>query len=233
MISMKSKFYKKDGRMLQFEAKELLFDTTKVECYNFHKTRAFCKRREQLSDASIEIKAYTQGLKKVEAQLVAHQQGQLWHMTGEQATWLTFKLQCGPVAFGVVKADITGTKDKVNEGDSEKGDELDQDCFELPIWHSYSSTNPFAPKTDNKRVGSRVAEQVYWMILQDYKRARKGTLITVNTTAKASGTNFVNTVHMPVSTASANKGQSLSETTNSQEDDNEIPPLEDIHEGDY
>ncbi|GKB57078.1 ribonuclease H-like domain-containing protein [Tanacetum coccineum] len=35
--------------------------------------------REQLSDASIEIKAYSQGLKKVEAQLVAHQQGQLWH----------------------------------------------------------------------------------------------------------------------------------------------------------
>ncbi|GJV05334.1 ribonuclease H-like domain-containing protein [Tanacetum coccineum] len=34
--------------------------------------------REQLSDASIEIKAYSQGLKKVEAQLVAHQQGQLW-----------------------------------------------------------------------------------------------------------------------------------------------------------
>ncbi|GJW33547.1 ribonuclease H-like domain-containing protein [Tanacetum coccineum] len=37
--------------------------------------------REQLSDASIEIKAYSQGLKKVEAQLVAHQQGQLWFVT--------------------------------------------------------------------------------------------------------------------------------------------------------
>ncbi|GJT00534.1 putative ribonuclease H-like domain-containing protein [Tanacetum coccineum] len=36
-------------------------------------------QREQLSDASIEIKAYTQGLKKVEAQLVALQQGQLWY----------------------------------------------------------------------------------------------------------------------------------------------------------
>ncbi|GJZ25962.1 ribonuclease H-like domain-containing protein [Tanacetum coccineum] len=36
-------------------------------------------QREQLSDASIEIKAYTQGLKKVEEQLVAHQQGQLWY----------------------------------------------------------------------------------------------------------------------------------------------------------
>ncbi|GJT34590.1 putative ribonuclease H-like domain-containing protein, partial [Tanacetum coccineum] len=35
--------------------------------------------REQISNASIEIKAYTQGLKKVEAQLVAHQQGQLWY----------------------------------------------------------------------------------------------------------------------------------------------------------
>ncbi|GJU60624.1 putative ribonuclease H-like domain-containing protein [Tanacetum coccineum] len=33
---------------------------------------------EQLGDASIEIQAYTQALKKVEAQLVAHQQNQLW-----------------------------------------------------------------------------------------------------------------------------------------------------------
>ncbi|GJZ01740.1 putative ribonuclease H-like domain-containing protein [Tanacetum coccineum] len=53
---------------------------------------------------------------------------------------------------------------------------------------------------------------------------------TVSTTAKASGTNLVNTVSIPVSTASTNKGLSLSETTNSQEDDFEIPPLEDIHE---
>ncbi|GJV23424.1 ribonuclease H-like domain-containing protein [Tanacetum coccineum] len=52
---------------------------------------------------------------------------------------------------------------------------------------------------------------------------------TVSTTAKASGTNFVNTVSIPVSTASANERLSLSETTNSQEDDSEIPPLEDIH----
>ncbi|GJV99664.1 hypothetical protein Tco_1554916 [Tanacetum coccineum] len=37
------------------------------------------RHRAQLSDASIEIQAYTQALKKVEAQLVAHQQGQLWY----------------------------------------------------------------------------------------------------------------------------------------------------------
>ncbi|GKB24880.1 hypothetical protein Tco_0864281 [Tanacetum coccineum] len=34
-------------------------------------------QREQLGDASIEIQAYTQALKKVEAQLVAHQKNQL------------------------------------------------------------------------------------------------------------------------------------------------------------
>ncbi|GJR12142.1 ribonuclease H-like domain-containing protein [Tanacetum coccineum] len=54
---------------------------------------------------------------------------------------------------------------------------------------------------------------------------------TVSTTAKASGTNFVNTVSIPVGTASSQiEGLSLSNTTNSQEDDYEIPPLEDIHE---
>ncbi|GJT91642.1 ribonuclease H-like domain-containing protein [Tanacetum coccineum] len=36
-------------------------------------------QREKLGDASIEIQAYSQALKKVEAQLVAHQQSQLWY----------------------------------------------------------------------------------------------------------------------------------------------------------
>ncbi|GJS89882.1 putative ribonuclease H-like domain-containing protein [Tanacetum coccineum] len=77
MILMRmKKFYKKTGRKLQFDAKEAVgFDKTKVECYNYHKTA----QTQTQSDASIEIKAYSQGLKKVEAQLVAHQQGQLWY----------------------------------------------------------------------------------------------------------------------------------------------------------
>ncbi|GJT75695.1 hypothetical protein Tco_1042420 [Tanacetum coccineum] len=41
--------------------------------------KLYDEHREQLGDASIEIQAYTQALKKVEAQLVAHQQGQLWY----------------------------------------------------------------------------------------------------------------------------------------------------------
>ncbi|GJW21310.1 ribonuclease H-like domain-containing protein [Tanacetum coccineum] len=60
-------------------------DTEVTSCSNECKKsyaklkKLYDAQREQLSDASIEIKVYTQGLKKVEAQLVAHQQGQLWY----------------------------------------------------------------------------------------------------------------------------------------------------------
>ncbi|GJW07220.1 ribonuclease H-like domain-containing protein, partial [Tanacetum coccineum] len=45
MISMRmKKFYKKTGRKLQFDAKELVgFDKTKVECYSCHKTGHFVR----------------------------------------------------------------------------------------------------------------------------------------------------------------------------------------------
>ncbi|GKE84236.1 putative ribonuclease H-like domain-containing protein, partial [Tanacetum coccineum] len=64
----------------------------------------------------------------------------------------------------------TGTKDKIDARDSEKEDESAQDCFELPIWHSYSSTNLFASKTDNKRGGPREEEQVF---LDDFARLQR------------------------------------------------------------
>ncbi|GJW76329.1 putative ribonuclease H-like domain-containing protein [Tanacetum coccineum] len=53
---------------------------------------------------------------------------------------------------------------------------------------------------------------------------------TVSTPAKASSTNLVNTVSIPVSTASPYEGLSLSDPTNPEEDDSEIPPLEDIYQ---
>ncbi|GKG47584.1 hypothetical protein Tco_0507069, partial [Tanacetum coccineum] len=72
----------------------------------------------------------------------------------------------------------TGTKDKIDARDSEKEDESDQDCFKLPIWHSYSSTNSSASKSDKKRGGPREEVQErknksFWMILQDFKGKRK------------------------------------------------------------
>ncbi|GJR78794.1 putative ribonuclease H-like domain-containing protein [Tanacetum coccineum] len=104
MISMRlKKFYKKTGRRLQFDAKEPVgFDKTKEEPKalvtldgegvdwtghaedeqeNFalmaYSNSGSDTEREQLGDASIEIKAYTLALAKVEAQLVCHQKNQL------------------------------------------------------------------------------------------------------------------------------------------------------------
>ncbi|GJX12800.1 ribonuclease H-like domain-containing protein [Tanacetum coccineum] len=49
-----------------------------VESYTKLK-KLYDEQREQLSDASIEIQSYTQALKKVEAQLVTHQNNKLWY----------------------------------------------------------------------------------------------------------------------------------------------------------
>ncbi|GJY30491.1 putative ribonuclease H-like domain-containing protein [Tanacetum coccineum] len=53
---------------------------------------------------------------------------------------------------------------------------------------------------------------------------------TVSTPAKASSTNLVNNVSIPVSTAGPHEGLSLSDPTNLEQDDSEIPPLEDIYQ---
>ncbi|GJS22326.1 ribonuclease H-like domain-containing protein [Tanacetum coccineum] len=84
----------KDGRRSEEEEDYALMacnslgsDTEVNSCSNKCKEsyaklkKLYDAQREQLSDENIEIKAYTQGLKKVEAQLVAHQHGQLWFVT--------------------------------------------------------------------------------------------------------------------------------------------------------
>ncbi|GKA30805.1 hypothetical protein Tco_0717110 [Tanacetum coccineum] len=53
-----------------------LFSKESVVIYRLN-FKNFAEQREQLGDASIEIQAYTQALKKVEAQLVTHQKNQL------------------------------------------------------------------------------------------------------------------------------------------------------------
>ncbi|GJV00404.1 hypothetical protein Tco_1329674, partial [Tanacetum coccineum] len=139
----------------------------------------------------------------------------------------------------------TGTKDKIDAGDSEKEDESAQDCFELPIWHSYSSTNPFASKTENKSGSPREEEQILLDDLARLQRQEKEAieeaealrkdleqetenLVTQAGAAKSSSTNIFSTV----STTAKASGTNLvsTNTTNSQEDDSEIPPLEDIHQ---
>ncbi|GKD57260.1 putative ribonuclease H-like domain-containing protein [Tanacetum coccineum] len=140
-----------------------------------------------------------------------------------------------------------GTKDIIDAGDSKKEDEYDQYCFVLLIWPSYSSTITLALKSDDKREGPREEEQVFMDELERLKRQEKEAneeaealrkkfeqqtenLVIQEGAAKASSTNLVNTVSIPVSTASPHEGLSLSDPTNPEEDDSEIPPLEDIYQ---
>ncbi|GKC13939.1 retrovirus-related pol polyprotein from transposon TNT 1-94 [Tanacetum coccineum] len=55
-------------------------------------------------------------------------------------------------------------------------------------------------------------------------------LLTGKIPAKASSTNLVNTVSIPISTASPHEGLSFFDPTNPEQDDSEIPPLEDIYQ---
>ncbi|GJT19358.1 putative ribonuclease H-like domain-containing protein [Tanacetum coccineum] len=297
-------------------------------CFMASNSSRIRTQREQLSDASVEIKAYTQGLKKVEAQLVAHQQGQLCDKFGlgygdyrysgilsyenevskvslvsepvvnesnvevqpkvwsdapiieeyesdsddehvfifshlirdydyhvklakqvalskqnmskgkgkgeRKPTWnnvqrtVRSENQANIHAGQQESNQNTGTKDKIDAEDSEKEDETDQDCFELPIWHSYSSTNPFASKSANKIGGPREEEQVFLDDLARLQRQEK----EANKEAEALRKNLEQETENLVTQAGAAKvaGLSISDTTNSQEDDSEIPPLEDIHQ---
>ncbi|GJV36342.1 putative ribonuclease H-like domain-containing protein [Tanacetum coccineum] len=148
---------------------------------------------------------------------------------------------------------VTGTKDIIDAGDSEKEDESAQDYFVLPIWSSYSSTVKRsiekdagdAPnkhpdlKTNGKPVDKE--DQVFLDELERLKRQEKDAndaaealrkefaqqtedLLLQAGAAKPSSTNIVNTASTPVSTASTD-----SDLPNPDQDDSEIPALEDIY----
>ncbi|GKG58951.1 hypothetical protein Tco_0602660, partial [Tanacetum coccineum] len=77
----------------------------------------------------------------------------------------------------------------------------------------------FAQETENLLIQAGAA-----------KASRTNIVNTISTPAKASSTNIVNTVSTPVSTVSPHDGLSLSNLTNPEQDDSEIPPLEDIYQ---
>ncbi|GJT81678.1 putative ribonuclease H-like domain-containing protein [Tanacetum coccineum] len=128
-----------------------------------------------------------------------------------------------------------GIEDIIDAEDSEKEDESAQDCFVLPICPSYSPIITPDLKTDEKREGPREEEQVFLDELERLKRQEKeaneeAEALRKDTLAKASSTNLVNTVSIPVSTASPHEGLYLSDLTNPEQDDSEIPLLEDIYQ---
>ncbi|GJY13293.1 putative ribonuclease H-like domain-containing protein [Tanacetum coccineum] len=148
-----------------------------------------------------------------------------------------------------------GTEDNIDAGDSEIEAESAQDYFVLPIWSSYTSTvksskvnNAGEEPTkhpDFKQVDKE--DQVFVDELERLKRQEQDAndaaealrkefaqetedLLLQAGAAKASSTNIVNTVSTPVSTASPYGGLSFTDLTNTDQDDSEIPALEEIYD---
>ncbi|GJT68481.1 putative ribonuclease H-like domain-containing protein [Tanacetum coccineum] len=131
-----------------------------------------------------------------------------------------------------------GTKDNIDAGDSKKEDESTQDYFILPIWSSYSSivkrsTAKDADETPNKHLDLKTDEKpdaidVAEALRKEFAQETEDLLLQAGA-AKASSTNTVNTVSTPVSTASPYDGLSFPNLTYPDQDDSEIPALEDIY----
>ncbi|GJR10945.1 putative ribonuclease H-like domain-containing protein [Tanacetum coccineum] len=151
-----------------------------------------------------------------------------------------------------------GTEDNIDACDSEIEAESAQDYFVLPIWSSYTSTVKSSKaknageepnkhpdlKTDEKPVDKE--DQVFLDELERLKRQEQDAndaaealrkefaqdtedLLLQAGAAKASSTNIVNTASTPVSTASPYGGLSFTDLTNTDQDDSEIPALEEIY----
>ncbi|GJX27610.1 hypothetical protein Tco_0235689 [Tanacetum coccineum] len=116
-------------------------------------------------------------------------------------------------------------------GDSDQEELICSRLFVLPIWSSILNITP-GLKTDEKRDGPREEEQVFMDELERLKRQEK----EANEEAEALRKKFEHLVikegaaRPSISTASPHEGLSLSDPTNPEEDDSEIPPLEDIYQ---
>ncbi|GJU82769.1 putative ribonuclease H-like domain-containing protein [Tanacetum coccineum] len=149
----------------------------------------------------------------------------------------------------------TGIEDNIDACDYEIEAESAQNYFVLPIWSSYTSTvksskvnNAGEEPTkhpDFKQVDK--ADQVFLDELERLKRQEHDAndaaealrkeftqetedLLLHTEAAKASSTNIVNTASTPVSTASPYGGLLFTDLTNPDQDDLEIPTLEEIYD---
>ncbi|GJS78511.1 putative ribonuclease H-like domain-containing protein [Tanacetum coccineum] len=152
-----------------------------------------------------------------------------------------------------------GTQDNIDAGNSEMEAESAQDYFVLPIWSSYTSTVKSSEaknegKKPNKNTDLKTNEkpvdqedQAFLEELERLKRQEKEAydaaealrkefaqdtedLLLQAGAARATSTNTVNTASTPVSTASPSGGLSYTDLTNTDQDDSQIPALEDIYD---
>ncbi|GKE26621.1 hypothetical protein Tco_1442005 [Tanacetum coccineum] len=120
------------------------------------------------------------------------------------------------------------TQNNIHVGNSEMEAESDQDYFVLPIWSSYTLTIKSSEaknegekpnKNTDLKINEKPVNQEDQAFLDELERA-----------SKASSTNTVNTASTPISIASPSGGLSYTDLTNTDQDDSQIPALEDIYD---
>ncbi|GJX74316.1 retrovirus-related pol polyprotein from transposon TNT 1-94, partial [Tanacetum coccineum] len=144
-----------------------------------------------------------------------------------------------------------GTEENIDAGDSPIEAESAQDYFVLPIWSSYTSTvkSSKAGEEPTKHPDFKQVDKEDQVFLDELERLKRQEhdandavealrkefaqetedLLLQAGAAKASSTNIVNTASTPVSTASPYGGLSFTDLTNTDQDDSEIPALEEIY----
>ncbi|GKB15775.1 putative ribonuclease H-like domain-containing protein [Tanacetum coccineum] len=145
-----------------------------------------------------------------------------------------------------------GTEENIDAGDSPIEAESAQDYFVLPIWSSYTSTvkSSKAGEEPTKHPDFQQVDKEDQVFLDELERLKRQEqdandaaealrkefaqetedLLLQAGAAKASSTNIVNTASTPVSTASPYGGLSFTDLTNTDQDDSEIPALEEIYD---
>ncbi|GJU98603.1 putative ribonuclease H-like domain-containing protein [Tanacetum coccineum] len=148
-----------------------------------------------------------------------------------------------------------GTKDNIDAGDSDIEAEFAQDYFVLPIWSSYTSTvksskvnnageeptkhpdfqqvdkedQVFLDELERLKRQEQDANDVVEALRKEFAQETEDLLLQAGAT-KDNSTNILNTISTPVSTASPYGGLSFTDLTNTDQDDSEIPALEEIYD---
>ncbi|GJU69379.1 ribonuclease H-like domain-containing protein [Tanacetum coccineum] len=121
----------------------------------------------------------------------------------------------------------TGTQDNIDAGNSKMEAEPAQEYFVLPLWSSYTST----VKSSEAKNGDEKPNGDTAFLRNEFLKSTKDLLLQAGA-ARATSTNTVNTVSTPISTASPSRVFSTGgpDLTNNDQDDSQIPALEDIYD---
>ncbi|GJX85815.1 putative ribonuclease H-like domain-containing protein [Tanacetum coccineum] len=121
-----------------------------------------------------------------------------------------------------------GTQDNVDAGNSEMEAKPAQEYLVLPLWSSYTSTvKSLEAKNRDEKPNGDTAEA----LRKEFAQCTKDLLLQAGA-ARATSTNTVNTVSIPISTASPSNVFSTGgpDLNNNDQDNSQIPALEDIYD---